>query len=92
MSELERQSKADPARLKDRSRQMYEPAEGQADASASENDPSDYEDPAVELPGDDDYVVPSADVGDSYRGQGLDHMGGYGNTPIPQEPGPDQDH
>jgi hypothetical protein len=43
------------------------------------------------LPGDDDYVVPMADVGDAQRGQGADHVGGYGYEPIPQEPGPSDD-
>jgi hypothetical protein len=66
---------------------------GRGGESADEpKDPNDYEDPAVDLPGDDDYVVPMADVGDAQRGQGLDHVGGYGNEPIPQEPGPSQDH
>jgi hypothetical protein len=51
-----------------------------------------YDDPEVDLPGEDDYIVPGADVGDANRGQGTDRVGGYGNRPIPQEPGPSQDH
>jgi hypothetical protein len=51
-----------------------------------------YDDPAVDLPGEDDYIVPGADVGDANRSRGTDRMGGYGNRAIPQEPGPSQDH
>ena len=41
---------------------------------------------------EDAYDEPLADVGDANRGPGLDRVGGYGNRPIPQEGGPDQDH
>jgi hypothetical protein len=51
-----------------------------------------YDDPEVELPGEDDYVVPGAVVGDANRSRGTDRMGGYGNRAVPQEPGPSQDH
>lgn len=61
-------------------------AKERAEADAS------YEDPAVELPGEDDYIAPGANVGEANRSQGLDHVGGYGNRPIPQAPGPNQDH
>ena len=45
-----------------------------------------------EAASDAEYEAPVADVGDAQRGEGLDHMGGYGNRPIPQEGGPNQDH
>ncbi len=45
--------------------------------------------PGEELPGE--RAISLGDVGETPRGQGQDRMGGYGGTPVPQDPGPDQD-
>jgi hypothetical protein len=76
MSELDRQLRSDP-------RQVEANAE---DLTATDADAD------RDTAGGEDYEIPSADVGDSQRGPGLDRMGGYGNRPIPQEGGPNQDH
>ncbi len=59
-----------------------------------QRDVEDAADTRVEQPGDEtaeERVMPLGDVGETPRGQGQDRQGGYGGTPIPQEPGPDQD-
>ena len=76
MSELERQIRSDPRQVEENAESLTE-----ADARADREAATDAE-----------YEVPVADVGDARRGEGLDHMGGYGNRPIPQEGGPNQDH
>lgn len=63
-------------------------------ASDSQRDHGDAGDARVQQPGDEtaaERAISLGDVGETPRGQGQDRMGGYGNDPIPQEPGPDQD-
>ena len=76
MSEIDRQHRSDPKQVEENAAAL---AGTDADADR-------------DTAGGDDYEIPSADVGDSQRGPGLDRMGGYGNRPIPQEGGPNQDH
>ena len=59
-----------------------------------QRDQGDASDPRVEQPGEEtqaERTMPLADIGETPRGQGQDRQGGYGGTPVPQEPGPDQD-
>ena len=59
-----------------------------------ERDQGDTGDTRVAQPGDDppeERALPLGDVGATPKGQGQDRMGGYGGTPVPQDPGPDQD-
>jgi hypothetical protein len=57
------------------------------------DDASDWDDPRIppgaEPPGE--TSLPAASVGEAPRGAGQDRIGGYGNAPVPQEPGPDED-
>lgn len=94
MSELEREIQSDPTQAEGRARELYEadPDAGERSDPESATPSSDVEDPAINLPGDDDYKVPLADVGDATKSQGVDHAGGYGYRAIPQAGGPDQDH
>ena len=69
-------------------------AADRAEGAAERDDPAS----GTDTPRDDLGSEPSgagsitlADIGENPRGQGQDRMGGYGNTPIAQEPGPDQD-
>ena len=62
--------------------------------SDPQRDHGDAGDARVEQPGEEsrqERALSLGDVGETPRGQGQDRMGGYGNDPIPQEPGPDQD-
>ena len=72
-----------------------EQASGTPAASADpQRDHGDAGDARVQQPGEelpDERAISLGDVGETPRGQGQDRMGGYGNEPIPQEPGPDQD-
>jgi hypothetical protein len=67
-------------------------AEGDRPADEEPGSDWSYQDPEVELPGEDDYIVTGADVGDANKSRGTDRVGGYGNRAVPQEPGPSQDH
>jgi hypothetical protein len=94
MSEIERHIQSDPAQADERARELYgaDPDAGERTDPEHATPSADVEDPAINLPGDDDYKVPVADVGDANKSQGIDHAGGYGYRAIPQEGGPDQDH
>ena len=96
----------DPDKTPRQERNDFEPTTGRSDpdradrssrdASAAnpQEDQGDAGDTRVTQPGDEpagERVVSLGDLGETPRGQGQDRMGGYGNEPVPQEPGPDQD-
>lgn len=99
----ESQGEAVPAQ----DRNDFEPTVGRSDPGRAEvatppsRDPADQQrdqgdaaDARVAQPGEEpvgERAISLGDVGETPRGQGQDRMGGYGNEPVPQEPGPDQD-
>ncbi len=69
-------------------------AGGAVSGTTQQRDQGDAGDTRVAQPGDDpegEQAITLGDIGETPRGQGQDRMGGYGNEPVPQEPGPDQD-
>ena len=59
-----------------------------------QRDTGDAGDVRVAQPGEEpagERAISLGDIGETPFGQGQDRMGGYGNEPVPQEPGPDQD-
>lgn len=91
--------------MSEQERNDFEPTENRADAwqveesgpqgpADAQRDHGDAADIRVAQPGEPDAEerpLPLGDVGGTPRGRGQDRQGGYGGTPVPQEPGPDQD-
>ena len=98
---------AEPDVPRQQERNDFEPTENRRDVESvteagqrqqhpvdQQRDHGDAGDTRVAQPGEeppDERAMPLGDIGETPRGQGQDRMGGYGNTPVAQEPGPDQD-
>lgn len=93
-AERERQERTDFESTRGRSDPDHAEEASGTTASDSQRDHGDAGDARVQQPGEeapDERALSLGDVGETPRGQGQDRMGGFGNIPVPQEPGPDQD-